>query len=71
MNSEEIGMTSLCLGAGRTKKGSKIDMSAGIVIEREIGESVNKGDIIMTLYSSTVSDFSEAAKRAVNSLKIG
>lgn len=71
MNSEEIGMTSLCLGAGRTKKGSKIDMSAGIVIEREIGESVNKGDIVMTLYSSTVSDFSEAAKRAVNSLKIG
>ena len=46
-------------------------MSAGIVIEREIGENVNKGDIIMTLYSSTVSDFSEAAKRAVNSLQIG
>lgn len=64
IDSEEIGMTSLLLGAGRTEKDSEIDMSAGIVMGCECGECVNEGDVIMTLYSSVCSDFAEAAARA-------
>ncbi|MBQ8297373.1 MAG: thymidine phosphorylase [Ruminococcus sp.] len=68
VNSEEIGMTSLLLGAGRTEKDGEIDMSAGIVMNCECGEHLAAGDTIMTLYSSAVSDFSSAALRALNAV---
>ncbi|MDE5619247.1 MAG: thymidine phosphorylase [Ruminococcus sp.] len=69
INSEEIGMTSLILGAGRLTKDDIIDMSAGIVMNCAVGDCISADDTIMTLYSSTCSDFSEAVFRAVNSLK--
>ena len=69
IDSQEIGMTSLILGAGRLAKNDNIDMSAGIVMNCSSGDCVSVDDTIMTLYSSTVSDFSEASFRAVNALK--
>ncbi len=68
INSEEIGMTSLILGAGRTKKDDDIDMSAGIVMECECGDTIGEGEPIMTLHSSVCSDFSAAAVRALNAI---
>lgn len=68
INSEEIGMTSLLLGAGRTEKDSPIDMSAGVVMECSVGDKVYEGDTIMKLYSSVCSDFSDAAMRALNAV---
>lgn len=70
MNSEEIGMTSLIIGAGRKSKTDSIDMSAGIIIDKECGEYVKEGDLLLTLYSSSVTDFSDAENRALNSIKI-
>jgi len=69
IDSQEIGMISLILGAGRLYKNDSIDMSAGIVMNCSAGDCVSVDDTIMTLYSSTVSDFSEASFRAVNALK--
>lgn len=68
IDSEEIGMTSLILGAGRLTKNDVIDMSAGIIMNCSVGDFISAGDTIMTLYSSTVSDFSESAFRAVNAV---
>lgn len=69
IDSQEIGMTSLILGAGRLAKNDTIDMSAGIVMNCSAGDCISVDDTIMTLYSSTVSDFSEASFRVVNALK--
>lgn len=68
-NTEELGMTSLLLGAGRTEKGDRIDPSAGIVMNCSPGDTLSEGDIIMTLYSSFCSDFSNAAVRALNAVE--
>ncbi|MCQ2470094.1 MAG: thymidine phosphorylase [Ruminococcus sp.] len=70
MDSEEVGMTSLMLGAGRAVKSADIDMSAGIVLERECGDTVQNGEHILTLYSSSVSDFSEAEARILKAITI-
>lgn len=70
INSEEIGMTSLILGAGRITKNQPVDPSAGIILNCKKGDCVQKGDLLMTLYSSKITDFSEAEKRALNSMKI-
>ena len=66
---QELGMTSLLLGAGRLNKDDKLDMSAGIVMNCDIGDHLNADDIIMTLYSTVCSDFSVPALRALNAVK--
>ena len=68
-NTEELGMTSLLLGAGRTEKGDRIDPSAGIVMNCSPGDTLSEGDVIMTLYSSFCSDFSNAAVRELNAVE--
>ena len=68
INCEEIGMTSLLLGAGRINKGDPIDMSAGVVMNIEPGDKVSAGDTLLTLYSSVCSDFSDAAVRTLNAI---
>lgn len=68
VNSEELGMVSLLLGAGRLARDDEIDLSAGIVMNCSAGDKLTAGSTIMTLYSSVCSDFSEAALRALNAL---
>ncbi len=70
INSQEIGMTSLILGAGRITKNQPVDPAAGIILDCKTGDKIHKGDRLMTLYSSKITDFSEAQKRALNSMKI-
>lgn len=70
VNSEEIGMAALMTGAGRKSKEDSIDFTAGIILNRHVGDEVKKGEILMTLYSSTVSDMSQAAERALASVQI-
>ena len=69
IDSEEIGMTSLMLGAGRISKDDHIDMSAGIVMHCKAGDILGADDPIMTLYSTVCSNFSDAAVRALNAVK--
>lgn len=68
-DTEELGMVSLLLGAGRIGMDDRIDMSAGIVMSAQPGDYIVAGDTIMTLYSTICSDFSEAAVRAVNAVR--
>ena len=50
-NNAEVGMTSVMLGAGREKKGDPIDMEAGILILKKLGDYVKKGETIAVLYT--------------------
>ncbi|MBE6858719.1 MAG: thymidine phosphorylase [Ruminococcus sp.] len=69
MDSQALGMTSLLLGAGRLSKSDTIDMSAGIVMNCAPGDCMYEGDVIMTLYSSVISDFTETSVRALDALE--
>ncbi|MBR0140843.1 MAG: thymidine phosphorylase [Ruminococcus sp.] len=70
VNSQELGMASLLLGAGRINKDDDIDMTAGIVMECETGDNISMHAPLMTLYSTVCSDFSAAAMRAMQALKL-
>lgn len=59
MDAETIGIVSGKLGAGREKKEDEIDYTAGIILNKKIGDYVEKGEILATLYSSKVSDMEE------------
>lgn len=69
VNTEELGMASLLLGAGRIEKDDEIDSTAGIVLEFSVGDKISVDAPLMTLYSDVCSDFSEAAMRAYNAIK--
>lgn len=68
MNSEEIGLVSLELGAGRKTKESPVDYSAGIILEKEYGDYVKAGDKLFTLYTSTECNIAQAGEKALNAL---
>lgn len=70
INCEEIGMTALMTGAGRKTKGESIDSTAGIILNYHKGDEIHSGDVIMTLYSSTVSDMTDAAERAAKAIEL-
>ena len=42
----EIGLSAMRLGAGRAKMDDVIDMAAGIVLCKKVGDKVNIGDIL-------------------------
>jgi len=53
INTESIGTAGVLLGAGRMKKEDTVDHSAGILVHKKIGNAVNQGDALATLYFNT------------------
>lgn len=70
-NAEEYGAASVALGAGRNKAGDKIDLGAGIILNKKVGDAVKKGDTIAWLYASDEKLFAEAEKRILRATEIG
>ena len=52
------------LGAGRARKEDDVDPKAGVVIGRHVGEQVEAGDVLVTVYASDASRVDTAAMRA-------
>ncbi len=63
-------MVSLLLGAGRQTKESKIDLSAGIIMRVKIGDYVEEGDVLATLYTNDPSGVEEAGRRMLAAVEI-
>lgn len=60
---EEVGIASMMLGAGRETKDSTIDMGAGILLHRKVGEPVREGEALATLYTNYPARMEEAHAR--------
>ena len=71
MNAEEIGETSVVLGAGRETKESDIDFSAGLILHKKYGDEVKEGDTLVTLYTSKESALADAEKMYRDAIAIG
>lgn len=71
MNTEQCGIASVMLGAGRTVKNGPIDYSAGILMHKKTGDSVTVGECIATLYASDESLLSNAAKTYLEAITFG
>lgn len=63
INTEEIGLSALMLGAGREKKEDVIDPLVGILVDAKIGDRVEEGDVIGTLYAEDEETAKAAAER--------
>lgn len=70
-DTEGYGVASLLLGAGRNTKEDKIDYLAGIILNKKVGDYVNKGDVIATMYSSNEKAFTSAIDKFLKATIIG
>lgn len=52
INALEIGESSMRLGGGRATLEDVIDMSAGIVLNKKVGDYVKKGETLCTIYTN-------------------
>lgn len=62
IKAEQIGRASCLLGAGRIKKEDSINLKAGIVLRKKIGDYIGKGEVIATLYTDDMMKIEEATK---------
>ena len=62
IDAEQIGRVSLELGAGRIKKEDEIDLFAGVVLHKVVGDTVSKNDAIMTIYSKDKFNIKDATE---------
>ncbi|MDN6062721.1 MAG: thymidine phosphorylase, partial [Staphylococcus simulans] len=51
----EMGIASMMLGAGRQTKEDEIDLAVGLVLHKKVGDKVEEGESLMTVYSNTES----------------
>lgn len=48
----QIGEAAMILGAGRATKEDVIDMGVGIILNKKVGDKLNKGDVLATIYTN-------------------
>lgn len=70
MDTYEIGVAALELGAGRKTKDDIIDPKAGIIFHKKIGDRVKKGEIIAELFTDKKSQLKRAEERIYKSVTV-
>ena len=53
----------MILGAGRETKDDILDLSAGIVLEKKVGDYVKEGDILAYMYLNKEEKFEQAKEK--------
>lgn len=49
---DEIGTAAMLLGAGRATKESEIDLAVGLMLNKKIGDTVKKGESLVTIHAN-------------------
>ena len=70
VNTEQYGLASLLLGAGRNTKEDVIDLSAGYLLKKKTGDAVKAGDTLAVLYASREELFDAAERTLLNATTI-
>ncbi len=70
IDARAIGLASQHSGAGRATKEDRIDLSAGIMLYKKVGDSVQKGDLLATVHGNEPSRVSKGAQEAASSFRI-
>ena len=71
LKAEEVGKLSVFLGAGRLRKEDKIEPEVGIVLNKKIGDTVKKDDIVAYIHANDKGKAREAVERLKKIYKLG
>lgn len=70
MDTYQIGVAGLELGAGRVTKEDIIDPKAGIIFYKKIGDKVEKGEVIIQLFTDKKAALKQAEARILSAVEI-
>jgi len=70
IDSLEVGLTAIMLGAGRMKMDDVIDMKAGIMLKKKVGDEVKRRETLATMFTDNISISESAKQRLQNSFTI-
>jgi pyrimidine-nucleoside phosphorylase len=70
MNCEQLGIACGVLGGGREKKEDTIDPAVGLEFHHRLGDKVEKGATLVTLYYNKHARLDEARQLVANSIRI-
>lgn len=71
INAYDIGRAALETGAGRRTKNDNIDYSAGIIMNKQVGDKIQRGEKIAEIFSSSLEKCRNAADIIKNAVNIG
>ncbi|MEZ2718191.1 pyrimidine-nucleoside phosphorylase [Niallia circulans] len=69
ITADSIGTAAMLLGAGRATKESEIDLAVGLVLRKKIGDKVEAGESLVTIYSNT-EEVDDVIKKLVENIKL-
>lgn len=71
IDARNIGRASQLAGAGRARKEDAIDLSAGIILNKKVGDSVKKGECLAVIYGNDAAKLNEAKPVVESAYMIG
>ncbi len=71
MDSDEIGMSTVMIGAGREKKNDSIDPAVGCLLKKRIGDHVDKGEVLAEFHINDRTYAPSAMRRFLQAVHIG
>lgn len=71
MNTYEIGMASVKVGAGRLRSEDGIDPQAGIILHKKLGDAVSRGEQLLEIHTNRPGQIEPALGRLKNAITIG
>ncbi|WP_299088203.1 pyrimidine-nucleoside phosphorylase [uncultured Metabacillus sp.] len=66
---DSVGTAAMLLGAGRATKESEIDLAVGLVLNKKIGDTVKKGESLVTIHSNR-KDVEDVKKKLYGSITV-
>lgn len=70
IDAKKVGNLSMFLGAGRNKKEDSINPNVGIVLNKKVGDKVNKDDLLAIIYLDEKEKCEESKKRLEEIIQI-
>ena len=71
IESEKVGLAAMVLGAGRCRVEDQIDPAVGLVLHRKVGEAVDQGVALATIYFNDASRLDECRRLLESAYEIG
>lgn len=70
IEAESVGISAMILGAGRETKEDELDLSAGIILKKKVGDFVNEGETLAVMHFNRENKFESAKERLMNAYEI-
>ncbi len=67
IEAESVGVSAMILGAGRETKEDELDLSAGIILKKKVGDFVNEGETLAIMHFNRENKLEDAQRRLKNS----